>query len=116
MGREAGFPYDVQWHDIDYMDAEKDFTTDPVHYALPDYRAFVDTLHDVGMRYITMLDPAIPSFMPAGTYPPFDRGIEASVFIKNESGDPLIGSVWPGLTAYPDWNNPNTSVWWSDLL
>merc|ERR1719192_1120523 len=54
---EAKIPYDAQYGDIDYMDRKRDFTYDPVGFAgLPEW---IQELHDRGMHYITILDPAI---------------------------------------------------------
>jgi hypothetical protein len=39
------------------MDAYKDFTLNPVSYAEPALRAFVDELHANGQHYIQILDP-----------------------------------------------------------
>ncbi|XP_035824593.1 sucrase-isomaltase, intestinal [Aplysia californica] len=108
--RDAHMPYDVQWNDIDYMANHLDWTYDPVHYnTLP---AIVKDLHDNNQRYIIMADPAISSSQPAGTYPPFDDGKELDVFVKNSSGEILIGRVWPGLTAFPDFFHPNAYTYW----
>ena len=40
----------------------------------------------------------------------------SNVFIKYyQSSETLIGEVWPGQTAFPDFTNPNTSLWWTNL-
>ncbi|XP_048465298.1 lysosomal alpha-glucosidase isoform X2 [Rhincodon typus] len=61
-------------------------------------------------------DPAISSVQPPGSYWPYDEGLKQGVFINNVSGSPLIGKVWPGLTAFPDFTNPNTDQWWFQNL
>jgi alpha-glucosidase (family GH31 glycosyl hydrolase) len=39
------------------------------------------------------------------------------VFLKDpDTGALIIGSVWPGLTAFPDWLSPNATEWWSALI
>ncbi|KAI8796879.1 lysosomal alpha-glucosidase isoform X1 [Biomphalaria glabrata] len=108
--RNASLPYDIQWTDIDYMDARKDWTYDKNKFAgLPD---IVKDLHNNQQRYILMADPAISSDQPPGSYPPFDDGKQLDVFVKNASGDILIGSVWPGKTAFPDFFHPNALQYW----
>ena len=108
--RDAGIPYDVQWGDIDYMDKHKDWTVDPKNFrGLPD---IVKDLHKNKQRYIIMADPAISSTQPKGKYKPFDDGIKMDIFIKDYKGDILIGKVWPGKTAFPDFFHPNAFNYW----
>lgn len=61
-------------------------------------------------------DPGISSTSPHGTYPPFDDGLKRDVFIKNATGSILIGKVWPGPTAFPDFTNPEARQWWEDCI
>ncbi|XP_047400164.1 lysosomal alpha-glucosidase isoform X1 [Sciurus carolinensis] len=110
----AHFPLDVQWNDLDYMDARRDFTFNRDGFA--DLPATVRELHQGGRRYVMIVDPAISSSGPAGSYRPFDEGLRRRVFITNETGQPLIGKVWPGSSAFPDFTNPETLDWWQDMV
>nr|XP_027811305.1 lysosomal alpha-glucosidase [Marmota flaviventris] len=110
----AHFPLDVQWNDLDYMDAQRDFTFNRDSFA--DFPATVRQLHQSGRRYVMIVDPAISSSGPAGSYRPFDEGLRRGVFITNETGQPLIGKVWPGSSAFPDFTNPETLDWWQDMV
>ncbi|RDD41927.1 Maltase-glucoamylase, intestinal [Trichoplax sp. H2] len=113
--RSFDIPHDVQYGDIDYMKHALDFTWDPVNYAgLPE---FVNDLRSRGMRYIIILDPAISDNQTAGTYPPYDNGVKMDIFIKDGEGKTLIGKVWPrGNATFPDYTNPNTTIWWQELI
>ncbi|TNN86673.1 Lysosomal alpha-glucosidase [Liparis tanakae] len=115
---------DVQWNDIDYMDRFLDFTLDSEKFAtLPD---LVKDLHAHDQRYVMILsarvtvvvpqDPGISSEQPEGGYWPYDEGLRRDVFIKDAEGKTLIGKVWPGLTAYPDFSDNATHDWWYDNL
>ncbi|CAB1342332.1 unnamed protein product, partial [Coregonus sp. 'balchen'] len=105
---------DVQWNDLDYADKRRVFTFDPQRFVdLPD---MVKEFHQKGMKYILILDPGISSTSPPGTYPPFDEGQRRGVFIRNSTGQTLIGKVWPGPTAFPDFTNPETQSWWEDCI
>uniref|UniRef100_A0A7N9ALJ1 Alpha glucosidase 2 n=1 Tax=Mastacembelus armatus TaxID=205130 RepID=A0A7N9ALJ1_9TELE len=112
--RNYGMPQDVQWNDIDYMDRFMDFTFDSTKFAtLPD---LVKDLHAHDQRYVMILDPGISSTQPEGSYWPYDEGLKRGVFIKDNDGKTLIGKVWPGLTAYPDFSDDVTHEWWYDNL
>lgn len=107
-------PLDVQYGDIDYMNEQRDFTYDTVNYAgLPQY---VDQLHAGGKHYIIILDPCVTMDDPPGTYPPYDEGAAMNVFVTTSDGiTPLPGKVWPpGRSAFPDYTNPDTEVWWTN--
>ncbi|XP_040438110.1 lysosomal alpha-glucosidase isoform X2 [Falco naumanni] len=110
----ARFPLDVQWNDVDYMDAKRDFTFNKKSFK--DYPEMVRDFHRRGLRYIMIVDPGISSSGPPGTYKPYDEGLKRGVFIRNATGQPLIGKVWPGPTAFPDFTNPETHEWWHDMV
>ncbi|GAB1603755.1 lysosomal alpha-glucosidase-like [Argonauta hians] len=109
--RDAKIPYDVQWNDIDAMDKKRDWTYDPKLFA--DLPQIVDDLHDHGQHYIMIVDGAISSQQPKGTYPPYDDGLKDGVFVVNqENGKPLVGRVWPGDTVFPDFLHPKAFPYW----
>uniref|UniRef100_A0A8D0D4M4 Lysosomal alpha-glucosidase n=1 Tax=Sander lucioperca TaxID=283035 RepID=A0A8D0D4M4_SANLU len=105
----AKFPMDVQWNDLDYADKRRVFTFDPWRFG--DLPEMVEEFHKRGMKYILILQ-----HHPPGTYSPFDDGLKRDVFIKNATGRILIGKVWPGPTAFPDFTNPETRCWWEDCI
>ncbi|NXK82726.1 LYAG glucosidase, partial [Amazona guildingii] len=110
----ARFPQDVQWNDLDYADAKRDFTFNKRSFK--DYPEMVRDFHRRGLRYIMIVDPGISSSGPPGTYKPYDEGLKRGVFIRNATGQPLIGKVWPGPTVFPDFTNPETQEWWHDMV
>ncbi|XP_033822544.1 lysosomal alpha-glucosidase [Periophthalmus magnuspinnatus] len=112
--RNYGIPQDVQWNDIDYMESFLDFTYDSVNFdTLPD---MVKDLHAHDQRYVLILDPGISSTQPPGEYWPYDEGLKRGVFIRDADGKTLIGKVWPGLTAYPDFSDEATNEWWFENI
>jgi lysosomal alpha-glucosidase len=90
--RDAEFPYDVQWTDIDVMQSLLDYTYDNERFhGLPD---LVHALHAEGKHYVNIIDPGISSTQPPGSYPPFDDGLKRGIFItKFNSTEPIIGKV-----------------------
>ncbi|XP_063382197.1 lysosomal alpha-glucosidase-like [Cydia fagiglandana] len=113
--RDAGIPFDVQWNDLDYMNNSNDFTYDKVKYAgLPE---FVDELHKDGMHYVVLIDPGVSAGEAPGDYPPFDRGVELDIFIKNATKQPFIGKTWNKIsTAYPDFTHPSATAYWVEMM
>ncbi|XP_052536273.1 lysosomal alpha-glucosidase-like [Tympanuchus pallidicinctus] len=112
--RNYQIPQDAQWNDIDYMDGYRDFTFDPQKFAsLP---SLVEDLHKHGQHYVMILDPGISSTSPRGSYWPFDEGLRRGLFLNTTQGQPLIGQVWPGYTAFPDFSNTDTHQWWLENL
>ncbi|NWX15492.1 LYAG glucosidase, partial [Aegotheles bennettii] len=110
----ARFPLDVQWNDLDYADAKRDFTFNKKSFR--DFPEMVQDFHRRGLRYIMIVDPGISSSGAPGTYKPYDEGLRRGVFIRNSTGQPLVGKVWPGPTVFPDFTNPETHEWWHDMV
>ncbi|RXN35304.1 maltase- intestinal-like protein [Labeo rohita] len=89
--RQAGYPYEVQYTDIDYMENKKIFTYDMEKFAeLPQ---FADYMHDAGQKYIIILDPAVSTGRRInGPYEAVDRGHAAKVWVTESDGEtPLLG-------------------------
>ncbi|XDB49452.1 hypothetical protein AB1E18_003025 [Capra hircus] len=112
--RAAQLPYDVQHADIDYMDARKDFTYDPV--AFKGFPEFVKELHNNGQKLVIIVDPAISNNSSlSNPYGPYDRGSDMKIWVNSSDGvTPLIGEVWPGKTVFPDYTNPKCTAWWTN--
>jgi maltase-glucoamylase len=95
--RDAGVPLDVQYADIDYMDANKDFTIDPINFqGLKQYFA---QLHTEGLRTIIILDPG--TFNDQLYYKPTIEGVKQNVYITWENGSFMEGVCWPGALFMP---------------
>lgn len=109
----ADFPYDVQWTDIDVMSSGLDYTYDEKNFAsLP---LLIRQLQANGKHYVNIIDPGISSIQTSGSYFPFDEGVKQGIFIRKfNSSEYIIGKVWPGLTAFPDFTHPNATQWWTE--
>ncbi|RDX96234.1 Alpha-xylosidase 1 [Mucuna pruriens] len=110
--KKAQIPLDVIWNDDDHMDGKKDFTLNPVNYPRPKLLNFLDKIHNIGMKYIVIIDPGIAVNTSYGVY---QRGIANDVFIKYD-GEPFLAQVWPGAVNFPDFLNPKTVAWWVDEI
>jgi len=106
-------PLDTIWNDIDYMDAYKDFTSDPKTFPAAQLRAFVKRLHDTSMQYMMIVDPGIKN---EGGYKSYTDLLDSKAYINDAAGKPLIGKVWPGTVIFPDFLHPNATDYWFSQL
>ncbi len=105
--RENQIPCDVIYLDIDYMDGYKCFTWSPKNFPTP--RKMLDTLHDLGFKIVTIIDPGIKN---EKGYHVYDSGVKEDVFVKRPGGNYFVGKVWPGDCVFPDFFNEKAREWW----
>ncbi|KAJ5578705.1 Glycoside hydrolase family 31 [Penicillium hispanicum] len=105
----AKIPLETMWTDIDYMDGRRVFTLDPNRFPLEKMRELVSHLHRHHQHYIVMVDPAVSD----SDNDAFNRGKERGVFLYRDENTIYQGAVWPGVTVYPDWFNPETQAYWN---
>ncbi|MDE6633030.1 MAG: DUF5110 domain-containing protein, partial [Muribaculaceae bacterium] len=103
-------PSDVIWMDIDYMDKFKIFTFDKEKF--PDPKGLNDYLHDRNFKAVYMIDPGVK--VEEG-YRVDDQGTAADYWVKDASGKPYVGEVWPGPCHFPDFTRPEVREWWGTL-
>ncbi|XP_054547898.1 probable maltase-glucoamylase 2 [Talpa occidentalis] len=108
--RNASVPYDVQYFDIDYMEANKDFTVDETAY--PNLSSYVEELHQKGLKSVMIVTPGIFSDI---SYQPYRDGTEKRIWIIDNSGF-VLGKGYPGPTVFPDYSDPICTQWWEDQL
>ncbi|TMW62648.1 hypothetical protein Poli38472_005266 [Pythium oligandrum] len=110
---ENQLPLDVLWADIDYMNRFYDFTLDPVNYPQEAMTKLLSDVHSKGQKFVPIIDPGIPDDETDIAY---KRGLELDVYIKDTTGKPYLGQVWPGPTVFPDFFHPNSTGYWEEQL
>jgi len=108
---EHDIPLDVIWSDIDYMIDKEIFTVDTYRYP-PEQMKELTTKYK--KKWVPIIDPGVRLINPRG--PGLKTGLERDVFLKNNRGQDLVGSVWPGRVHFPDFFHPNTEQYWCDML
>ncbi len=103
--RDAGIPLDGVYLDIDYMERYKDFTVGENFENLPE---FVKEMKEEGVRLVPIIDAGVKI---EKDYDIYEEGVEKGYFCKDENGEPYAVAVWPGLTHFPDFLNPNARKW-----
>lgn len=109
----ANIPLDTQWMDIDYMQNYRDFTFDSSNFPTSEVNSFVSSLHTNGQHFVPIIDPGI---MVYSGYDAYEQGMKDGIFIKDISGSPYLGQVWPGPTYFPDFLHPSAQSYWTGQI
>ncbi|HLN18297.1 MAG TPA: TIM-barrel domain-containing protein [Acidimicrobiales bacterium] len=105
-----GLPLSAVHLDIDYMDGYRVFSID--RHRFPDLGALVAAVGRRGTQVVTIVDPAIRA---DPDYDVYREGVDGGHFVRDEDGQPLLGTVWPGWAAFPDFTDPDARTWWRGL-
>ncbi|RXG30762.1 glycoside hydrolase family 31 protein [Leeuwenhoekiella marinoflava] len=109
--RDLKIPCDGIYLDIDYMDGFRCFTWNKEYF--PDPKRMVKELLDDGFKTIVIIDPGIKIDPDYWVY---NEALENDYFCKRADGPYMIGKVWPGECAFPDYTNPEVREWWAGLF
>ncbi|KAK9804037.1 hypothetical protein WJX73_006346 [Symbiochloris irregularis] len=109
----AEIPLEAIWTDIDYMSGFRDFTFNEDRWPQKPFKEWVQKLHDSNIAWVPIVDPGI---MVDPEYDAYNKGLAADIFIKEGSGEPYKGQVWPGPTHWPDFIHPDTQDYWQQQL
>ena len=109
--RALKIPCDGIYLDIDYMEGFRCFTWNKEYF--PDPKRMVKELADDGFKTIVIIDPGIKLDPDYWVY---NEALEKDYFCKRADGPAMIGKVWPGECAFPDYTNPEVREWWAGLF
>ncbi|MEE1056310.1 MAG: glycoside hydrolase family 31 protein [Acutalibacteraceae bacterium] len=104
--RKNDMPIDAIYLDIDYMEDYKDFTINNERF--PEFKSFVNEMKNKNIRLVPIIDAGVKI---QDGYDIYEEGVKNNYFCKNKEGKDYISAVWPGLTHFPDFFNPEASKW-----
>lgn len=109
--RRRHIPCDAIFLDTVHMDGDRVFTWNKK--AFPDPPKMISDLRKDGFRLFAIIDPGVKAEKGYWVY---DRGVEGNYFLKRKNGEPYIGEIWPGKSAFPDFTSEKTRDWWGSLF
>ena len=110
----AGIPLETFVSDSQYMDEDRIFTWGR-DFDRPAMRDFVSFLHGNGQRWIPILDPVVAAHKGYRAYE--DAVGAGDILIRDVTGAPYLGQMWPGACHWPDFlDNAATAAWWGAAL
>ena len=107
--RSRDIPADVLYLDIDYMHDYRVFTWSPTAFSHP--KATLDSLRTMGFKVVAIVDPGVKV---DSAYSIYRQGLAQHAFLTTPNGNPALGTVWPGVAAYPDFTKPAVRTWWGN--
>ncbi len=94
--------------DIDCLDHFEPFTVSLDRF--PDIQQIAKQFAEKDIRLITILHACITAKSKS---PLFQEGVKQGYFCANANGEPIVGPLWAGNTAYVDFTQPAAREWWS---
>ncbi len=107
--RDLDIPLDAVYLDIDYMERYKDFTVDDK--AFGDLKIFADEMKAEKIRLVPIIDAGVK--IEEG-YDVYEEGVKNNYFCTDKDGKPFEACVWPGMTHFPDFLNPDARLWFGE--
>lgn len=107
--RDCDIPLDAIYLDIDYMERYKDFTVDK--NAFGDLKDFVQEMKEQNIRLVPIIDAGVK--IEEG-YDVYEEGVKNGYFCTDKEGKPFEACVWPGMTHFPDFLNPDARLWFGE--
>jgi alpha-glucosidase len=109
--RARKIPCDTLVLDIDYMDEYRVFTHSKERF--PNFDKLAAEAKAENFKLITIVDPGVKQDAKFTVY---KEGVANGHFCKTAAGDVFVETVWPGLSAFPDFLQARTRQWWGDNL
>ncbi|WP_246014435.1 glycoside hydrolase family 31 protein [Paenibacillus rhizophilus] len=108
--REKNIPLDTMHMDIDWMDEYRVFSWDKSGYKYPNPDKLNEDLNNLNVHQVAITDPGVKK---DENFPLYQQGIKGDLFVKKADGSTLIGEVWPGESAFPNFVKKDVRDWWA---
>ena len=110
-------PIDAVWSDIEYLDNTDSFTISKDRFTTDEMALIGHKGFD--RRWIPAIRAGVHSSIkerPGRVSNAEQEGIIRNVFVKDEEGSFWLGGPRRNMVYFPDFFNPNTERYWSDML
>lgn len=107
--KEKNIPLDAIFLDIDYMEGFRDFSINKKNFA-----DFSKTVSDFKKKNIHIV-PIIDAGIKVEDAEPDSEGVQNDYFCKKADGSLFAAGVWPGLSHFTDFLNPDARKWFGGL-
>lgn len=106
--RERGLPLDALYMDLDYEERRHALTWDPERF--PDPEGYLRRLRETGVRVVALSNGGMPTDDPR-----YGTLAEQGLLVSDSAGQPVIGDLWGGPTAYTDYFDPRAEDVWREF-
>ncbi len=107
--RRHALPLSGLFLDADHFRGYRTLTLDESRY--PTLAEFARELQAHDVHLIAIVDPGVKQERGFDLY---EQGLARDAFCEAPDGRPMIGVVWPGWTAFPDFTSPRARAWWGE--
>ncbi len=107
---KRGIPLDAIFLDIDYMKNFRDFTVDPEKFS--DFSGCVSALKKKNIHIVPIIDAGIKADEEKDDV--CVDGVKKDMFCKKADGSLFKAGVWPGLSVFTDYLNPDARKWFGN--
>lgn len=108
---KRNIPLDAIFLDIDYMKDFRDFTYDENKFK--DFKGIVGELKEKNIHVVPIIDAGIKADEKGDDV--CASGLEKDYFCRKANGSLFKASVWPGLSVFTDFLNPEAREWFGKL-
>ena len=104
---EIQIPHETIWLDLDYTEERKYMIW---NRDFPDPREMLAKMQTSKRGIVVIVDPHLKA---STSYRLYKEARNKKLLLKNADGDEYNAKCWPGISAWPDFINPDARKWWA---